>query len=63
MEGVKKLIENSAIPTDVTATDRTDAQADVDRLKELVNDLCFEDQRMSSSGQEIYGQLREFVGL
>ena len=35
----------------------------IEKIKALVDDLCFEDQRMSSSGQEIYAELRKEVGL
>ena len=62
MEGIKKLIRATAF-TDVNASVRTEAQADLNRIKELVDNLCFEDQRMSSSGQEIYAELRKELGL
>ena len=30
----------------------------LEKIKALVDDLCFEDQRMSSCGQETYRELR-----
>lgn len=63
MDAIKKLIVATALTDDIEPTIRTDAQAQLERVKELVNKLCFDEQRMSSYGAESYQELRKEVGL